>query len=380
MFPTKNGKYRVQWAHDGRRRSRTFDSLREAKLFEMKLEMGEIDVAQAASPTLREFAKVWMRDYCEVEKAESQWREDRSVLDLHILPALGDKRLIDLRKADLVSLKAHLSRKESRRGKPLSPKTVNNILALAKKVLNTAVDMNHLEASPWAAVKPIRAQDGDFNFWTPEERDTFLRVIYLVNEPFARLVCVACHTGLRLGELAGLRRRDVDFGVKMVYVRSQYSLKLKKRVEQTKGKRAEQVPLNSIAMAALAHCMDFSPEESVFDLGMFSNCQRQLKKYAARAGVKVIRFHDLRHTFASSLAMAGVDLMVIQKLMRHKSYQMTLRYAHLHPDHLLGATDALVHANCTRESYPQLPPAEALEQWWAQEGSNLRPTGYEDVA
>src|SRR5690606_10001232 len=146
------------------------------------------------------------------------------------------------------------SRKESRRGGKLSPKTVNNILALAKKILNTAVDMNHLDASPWAAVKPIRAQDGDFNFWTPEERDRFLSVIRLVNEPFARLVCVACHTGLRLGELAGLRRRDIDFRNKLVHVRSQWSMKLGKRVDQTKGKRAEQVPLNAIAIAALDHC------------------------------------------------------------------------------------------------------------------------------
>ena len=51
---------------------------------------------------------------------------------------------------------------------------------------------------------------------------------------------------------------------------------------------------------------------------------------------------DPRHTFASCLAMAGADLVVIQKLMRHQSYQMTLRYAHLHPDHLRGATDILV--------------------------------------
>src|SRR5690554_2928956 len=116
MFRDKKGKYRVQWVHDGRRRSRSFDTPKEAKLFEMKLEMGEIDIAQASSPTLKDFAKVWMRDYCQVEKAESQWREDQAVLDQHILPALGGKRLIELRKADLISLKAELSRKESRRG------------------------------------------------------------------------------------------------------------------------------------------------------------------------------------------------------------------------------------------------------------------------
>ena len=380
MFQTKEGKTRVQWVHDGRRKSRTFQSPKEAKLFHMKLEMGEIDVGQASSPTFADYSKIWMRQYCRVEKAESQWKEDQAVIDQHLIPALGSIRLIDLSKADLVKLKADLSRKVSRRKMLLSPKSVNNILALAKKMLNTAVDMEYLDTSPWAAVRPLRSQDVDFSFWMPEERDQFISFVYLVNEPFARLVCVACHTGLRMGELAGLRRRDIDFAGKMVYVRSQYSLKLKKRVEQTKGKRSGQVPLNRIALAALAHCMDFSPEESVFDLSLFHNAIRQLRKYAVRSRVKVIRFHDLRHTFASCLAMGGVDLMVIQKLMRHKSYQMTLRYAHLHPDHLVGATDVLVHAKCTEESYPQLPTAETLEQWWAHRDLNPGHAGYEKVA
>lgn len=381
LFHDKKGKYRVQWTHDGRRKSRTFATEKEAKLFSLKLETGEIDLAQATSPTFKEFSERWLRDYCQIEKAESQWKEDRSVISIHLLPALSDKRLVDLTKGDLVRLKTELSRKESAKTKKLlSPKTVNNILALAKKMLNTAVDMELLVANPWQSVRPIRAQEGEFQFWTPAERDQFLGAIRLVNEEFARLVCVACHTGLRMGELAGLRRGDIDFDARIVYVRAQYSMKLKKRLATTKGKKVGQVPLNAVALSALSHCMDFGPSESVFSLGMFHNAQRQLTKYAARAKVKRIRFHDLRHSFASCLAMAGVDLMVIQKLMRHKSYQMTLRYAHLHPDHLTGATDALVHAKCTRRSLQPSQSAQTLEQWWAHRDLNPGHAGYENVA
>lgn len=381
LFRDKKGKYRVQWIHNGRRKSRSFDCPKKAKLFEMQVELGEVDAGQGASPTFEAFAQRWMRDYCKVEKAESQWQEDQSVIDRYLVPAFGRLRLDELRKAQLVEFKATLAKVDSERTKkPLSPKTVNNMLALAKKMLNTAVDMELIEASPWIAVKPLRVSEDSFAFWTPTERDQFLRTISLVNEPFARLVCVACHTGLRLGELAGLRRKDIDFSARMVHIRGQYSMKLGKRVDHTKGKRSESVPLNAVALSALSHCLHIGSEESVFALEMFGNAQRQLRKYADRSKVRSIRFHDLRHTFASCLAMAGVDLMVIQKLMRHKSYQMTLRYAHLHPDHLRGATDVLVHAKCTPELYPQGATPETLEQWWAYRDLNPGPTGYEDVA
>ncbi len=88
-------------------------------------------------------------------------------------------------------------------------------------------------------------------------------------------------------------------------------------------------------------------QEFVFNRDLLKSACNKLKFRCRKFGVKEIRFHDLRHTFASCLALAGVDLMVIKDLMRHKSYQMTLRYAHLHPDHLKGKTDVLC-ANVTQ--------------------------------
>jgi hypothetical protein len=139
--------------------------------------------------------------------------------------------------------------------------------------------------------------------------------------------------------------------------------------------------MNGVVIAALSHARDLSSDESVFDVSLFGNARKRLERLAKRIGVKAIRFHDLRHTFASCLAMAGVDLMLIQKLMRHKSYQMTLRYAHLHPDQIKGATDVL-HPDCTRRqlSTPAESPQTLEGEWWAWSGLNGRPAIYEDVA
>lgn len=383
LFRNRHGNFSVQWSAQGRRRTRSFPVKREAELFKLKLEVGEIDSAASASPTFGEYAERWLVEYCQVRKAETLWEDDWTAIRIHLLPLFGGKRLNDLAKSDLLELQRNLLTKTSQgKQKKLSPRTVNKIVVLAKRMMSVAVEWNVIAANPWINVRPIRVQDAEMDFWTPEERDTFIRNAVLVDEPFARLVAVACHTGLRLGELAGLRRRDIDFTNRLIHVRAQYSVKLGKRLEHTKGKTAGRVPMNAVVIAALGHVHGIGENESVFDVALFRDARHYLAKVCKRIGVKGIRFHDLRHTFASCLAMAGVDLMVIQKLMRHKSYQMTLRYAHLHPDTIRGATDVLaVQSKCSPKSCPQ--PTEIQQtlegSWWAHLDLNQGPAIYEDV-
>lgn len=349
VFPDRSG-YRVQWLEGGRRRSRSRPTEREAKRFAAELELGLADTADGPSglsPLFSDYAERWLRDYCEVEKAESQHKLDRLNIDRHLVPALGTIRLSQLRKAHLVTLKSELARKPKRTskkgggdGKTLSPKSVNNILALAKKMLATAVDLDLLAANPFQGVKPLKIPERAFDFWTPAERDAFLAKAAPLDPEFTRLVLVACHTGLRLGELAGLRRADLDFERGKVNVGRAFNVNLSK-ITPTKNKGIAEVPMNSAVRAALAELPRSSEGAQVFPTRLFWSARNRLGSLATKVGSRPIRFHDLRHTFASGLAMAGVDLMQIQQLCRHRSYQMTLRYAHLHPDHLRGATEVL---------------------------------------
>ncbi len=73
----------------------------------------------------------------------------------------------------------------------------------------------------------------------------------------------------------------------------------------------------------------------------YGNIRKAFEGARKRAGIVDFRFHDLRHTFASHLVMAGVDLRTIQELLGHKSFEMTLRYAHLSPEHKKAALDTL---------------------------------------
>lgn len=354
MFHDKRrGTYRVFFKdkETKKRRSKSFTDPKEGQLFELQVELGLVNLAELkpaapAFPTFSEYADIWHRDYCKVEKAETQWAEDLSMINYHLRPAFGPVTLDKLKKSHLLELKVALRSKTQqgkgkKAGKKLSLKMINNILGLAKKILNTAVDSEIIEANPWVRVKLFKLPRQQPHFWRPHERDRFLDYAKEMDPSFHDLILVACHTGLRVGELRALRRCDLDFQREMIHVGASYNRKLGKRFETVKGKVAADVPMNSFVLKALAPKRFLVKDAPVFAEEIFRNIPRKLKAYAKVAEVPALRMHDCRHTFASCLAISGMDLMRIQQLCRHESYQMTLRYAHLHPDHLLKATEVL---------------------------------------
>ena len=356
MFRDRDG-WRVSWYVSGKKRSRMFADKNEASLFELQLKMGIADTAPSSrlSPPFSDFALRWLRDYCQVEKAETQWLDDASVIRQHLEPAFGRIRIAHLRKSHLLDLKAALrtkrrptkaakakSKEPAKPGKTLSIRTVNNAIALAKKMMATAVDWEIIGDNPFSTVKLFKQPKQLADFWMPAERDIFLEAARLLDPEFTDLVLVAVHTGLRLGELAALQRKDLDFERKRIKVRSSYSVKLGKRLETVKGKEASEIEMNSSVYQALSLKRFAQADDDVFPKALFLNCRRTFRRLCTLTGVRAIRFHDLRHTFASHLAMAGIDLMQIQRRLRHKSYQMTLRYAHLHPNHGDGVLEVLV--------------------------------------
>jgi len=100
--------------------------------------------------------------------------------------------------------------------------------------------------------------------------------------------------------------------------------------------------MNDIVTATLEKLKKDSINSYVFsnkDGQPFKKVYKGLKAILKRAGIENFRFHDLRHTFASHLVMDGTDLKTIQELLGHKTFRMTLRYAHLSPDHKRKAVD-----------------------------------------
>jgi integrase len=147
------------------------------------------------------------------------------------------------------------------------------------------------------------------------------------------MVLVGLKTGLRHGELLALRWQDIDLVAGRLIVRRALS---GKKVESPKNNRTREVPLSDEAIRALkAH--RHLKSELVFpnDAGqMLTRCACRWPLWSAckRAGLRLIGWHTLRHTFASHLVMRGAPLKAVQELLGHADITMTMRYAHLSPD------------------------------------------------
>lgn len=144
------------------------------------------------------------------------------------------------------------------------------------------------------------------------------------------LVLVALNTGLRRGELTSLAWSDVNG--KMLTVQAGYA----------KSGTARHVPLNREALDVLTRWRRQKPDGRLFEV------QSVKKAWAALmvdAGIKNFRFHDLRHAFASKLVMTGADLNTVRELLGHADIKMTLRYAHLAPEHKAAAVERVAGAS-----------------------------------
>ena len=146
------------------------------------------------------------------------------------------------------------------------------------------------------------------------------------------IVIVALNTGMRRGEILNLKWENVDTNQRLIYIMGSKS-----------GEKRE-IPINNLLLELLKRLRRSSKSDYVFshkDGSPFGKVDKSFRSACKRAGIKDLRFHDLRHTFASHLVMSGVDLKTIQELLGHKSLEMTLRYAHLSPDHKRKAVDNL---------------------------------------
>lgn len=222
----------------------------------------------------------------------------------------------------------------TRRNTPLKPATVNREMAALKHLLSKAVAWGVLQHNPASGVKLQKENNRRLRYLTPAECKALLDAC--PSATMHQIVTLALNTGMRKGEIFNLTWASVNLREKYIEL-----------VEQKNGERST-IPLNSAAadvLRAIPRRLDsdyvftgMKPGEPFYDL------KRQFAKAVRAAKLQGVNFHTLRHTAASLLVMAGVDLATVREILRHKSIEMTLRYAHLSGDHKKAAVDALQNA------------------------------------
>lgn len=152
------------------------------------------------------------------------------------------------------------------------------------------------------------------------------------------MVLLSLNTGLRQGELFSLTWGDIELARRMLYVHA----------AAAKGGKPRHIPLNDEARQVLESWKEQSePGGLVFPSRggqRFNNTKRAWTAVLREAGIKDFTWHDMRHTFASRLVQAGVDLNVVRELLGHADLKMTLRYSHLAPGNLMDAVTRIAPA------------------------------------
>ena len=285
--------------------------------------------------TVRELSQRWMTCAAAERREKSSNYRYEVCIRRQILPSLGGRRVVDLSHGEVDSWLQSL--KGSQR---LSTKTANLCLMILKKMLSDAVRWQLIRYSPIAAVKPLPEAERDFSFWNHDEVVKFLEFARSAEPSQYPVFATALYTGMRLGEIQALKWDCVDLENRLITVKRTYCLKDFVVKEKTKTKRVRRVPINGPLFEVLVSIRNRGPEMVFADFS-YQHASRRIRELARAAGVREIRFHDLRHTFASLFVMSGGPIYKLQRLLGHATIQMTERYSHLSPDHLADATDVL---------------------------------------
>ncbi len=218
-----------------------------------------------------------------------------------------------------------------------TPRTINYEVKTLRAVFQFGVTRSVCRSNPTDGISMIKVRQPEPRFLTKEE---CAKLIQEIDPELKPIVVTFVHTGLRMAELVNLQWQDVDLKRKVLKVRDKENWSTKA------GERDIRLNETMLKLFRKLRSVGVSGEVYVFrrpDGQQYTpKLRRRFAAETKRIGLAgVTRLHTLRHTFASHLVMAGVDLPTVQKLMGHSSIETTMIYAHLAPDHLQGAVDKL---------------------------------------
>lgn len=301
------------------------------------------DVKRAKPATLSNHRSV-------LAEPDTPYRRGEGIIAGHVMRALGDRPAAAITTREVEELLAKVSKTGA------APRTVNKYRAVISAIFNYGMRETSysLPGNPATGTdKRSEPRRGPLVYYSPEEIEAAARALSdgqhredkrartederAEDEQDAELVRVAAYAGLRLGELLALRWHVVDFAGHALTISRAMSAGVE---SSTKSGHVRRVPMPDQAAAALDRLSRrenyTSRDELVFCnvLGRAldgSALRRRFKRARDAAGLRPLRFHDLRHTYGSLLAAHGVDLVTIQAAMGHSALSTTSRYLHAKP-------------------------------------------------
>jgi integrase len=274
--------------------------------------------------TFKEMMEKYLDEYASKKVSEKSFRG----YSKKPISYLGDYTLSEITPKTINEYKV------KRRNEGIRPATLNRELATMKRAFNLAIrEWEWVKENPVARVSMEEENNKRDRWLTSEEEERLLKVC---PEWLRELMIFALNTGMRLGETISLEWKGVDFFRKTV------------TVFKSKNKEPRTIPMNEAVFEMLkkkarvksirTNLVFYTQAHAMYNKTSIDHAFKTITK---KAKIENLKFHDLRHTFASRLVQLGKDLYKVQRLLGHKNPSMTQRYAHHCPESLRDAVEVL---------------------------------------
>ena len=302
--------------------------------FVNKVRLGEDPLAHKKKKNIITLDKVAKDHYDSKELHNRNNKQARAVYNNHISPVFGDRSIHTITRKDVERFQQELSKKTVRK-KLLSKKTINIIMGEFGVIFSYAIEHEIIESNIVHKVKSLKVDNARERFLDVDEIKLLLDEIKDTPKLYI-FVLLALTTGARSGDIHSLQKKDIDLHNQIITV-------FDKKNQSTYKSFLEHSELIKILQKLLPKLKkDDVIMEYLFNSKHSKNlAEKHLRPIFYRLfnseldkndlKNKVV-IHTLRHTFASNLAMNGIPIFTIQKLMNHKDINMTLRYAKLAPE------------------------------------------------
>ncbi len=371
------GKGNPWWvfiSHNGKRTSRKVGDKKAseavASTIRAKLQLGEFGFEeQKPIPTFKEYADSWIKTTVPATCKESTLRNYQDILRLHVLPVFGELKVSEITKS---KVKNFLHGKFN---KGFATSSVGHFRNCLSGVLSLPVDDEIILANPAQQLGrgflPTKDHKLDINPLTSDELKLLLDTVYKYFPKHYTLFLLLARTGMRIGEAMAVKWGDLDFNRRFIEVKRSY---VRGKISTPKNKKSRRIDMSlQLAEALKAHEMVSKKKGFALGLGdlpeyVFTNKEgkpndtnnwrrRVFKKALRKAGLREIRIHDLRHTYATLRISKGDNIADVANQLGHHSVKLTWDvYYHWVPGKKKPEVDGLDDPDFMHPSAPYLHP------------------------
>jgi integrase len=294
--------------------------VREGKFFPEKVRQHSILFGELAT------------DYLKLARGRKRsWEQDEDHIET-LSPILKEIAVADLTAGRLESALADIAEERE-----WAPATFNRYKATVSGIFQLAMLNGKAQTNPARQIRKREENDERVRFLTVDEERALMDVVRSECPERELEIITAIHSGMRRSEQ--YRTAQVpDGGLKWEYINFRAGKHGVIRLPRSKGNKPREIPMNSVLHETLRSIPQRIDSPYVFE---GTDPAKWFAKLLQAAGIKNFVWHDLRHTFGSRLAMKGVPILQICKLMGHSDVKVTMRYAHLQPGHLADAVEKL---------------------------------------